>query len=219
MAQRGAVEKSARRITTDYLTEIPTMYTEDDFKRCMFNPMVTKPMLKAHPRLAEIVLPDWAKQTNFDNIIRYVIMTYDPQSPLISNERDLNYRKGVAADLAGFDTTDEEAMQSIYDCSNKVVLDFILKYLMRFVRSREWGAIVATEYKYWEAIKLLLVPIKGDGDKAQLEAAQKKEVLSDSIDTGIKRIENYYKLFFGEDEKLEKQAKTRITPEGISNGE
>jgi len=192
------------------------MYTEKDFISCMFNPMVAKPMLQSYPRLSEIVLPEWKKESKFDELMRYVIMVYDPKSPLILNERDLNYRKGVAAHLSGLDMNDEDALQQIYNLSNKVVLDLTLKYLMRFVRSREWAAIVATEFKYWEAIKLILIPISGVGDKAQLEAAQKKEVLSDSIDTSMKRIDNYYKTFFGEDEILEKKAKQRITPEGIA---
>lgn len=194
------------------------MYTKMDFSGCMFNPMAEQPMMKTYPRLCEIVTPEWAKITNFDNIIRYVIATYDPRSPLISNERDLNHRKGVAAEIAGLDTSNEEEIQQVYDFTNKVVLDFTMKYLMRFVRSHVWAAIVASEFRYWEAIKLLMVPINGKTDKEQLEAAQKKDVLSESIDTGMRRIENYYKTFFGEDEMLEKKAKTRISAESIAGG-
>ncbi len=141
-------------------------------------------------------------------------MIYDPKSPLVMGERDLNYRKGLSAELSGFDMTDEEALNLIYNCTYPLLVDYTLKYLMRFVKSKEWAAICAHEYKFWEAIRLIMQPIASNkSDKEQLDAANKKDVLSASIDQGLQKLDQYYKTFFGEDDELERRAKRRMTPE------
>lgn len=141
-------------------------------------------------------------------------MIYDPKSPLVMGERDLNYRKGLAAELAGFDASDEEAMTMIYTCTYPLLVEYTVKYLMRFVKSKEWAAIAAYEYKFWEAIRLIMQPISTEkSDKEQLDAANKKDVLSISIDQGLQKLEVYYKTFFGDDDELERKAKRRMTPE------
>jgi len=168
-------------------------------------------MLQAFPVINEIVMPEWVDDM-LDTIIRYTIMVYDPKSPLTMGERDLNYRKGIAMEL--LEVTDEETMQAFYTCNYPNLVEFTVKYLIRFIRSREWAAICAFEAKYWEAIKLIMLPISTDkSDKEQLEAANKKDVLSASIDEGLNKLDLYYRRFFGDDEEMLNRAKRRLTPE------
>lgn len=191
-----------------------THYTKKSFEACLFNPLSDGKMLDAYPQLKEIVVPEWANNQSLDYVIRYTIMIYDPKSMLVTMERDLNYRKGIAAELAGFDMEYEDMLNSLYNCSFPLLLEFTVKYLVRFVRSKEWAAICALEYKYWEAIKLIMQPISTDkSDREQLDAANKKDVLSESIDQGLIKLDTYYKVFFNEDDVLEKSAKRRMTPE------
>jgi hypothetical protein len=203
-------------------------YRKEHFANLPFNPMVKGKMLQEYPNLSEVVKPEWYDEPLLDNIIRYVIMVYDPKSILVINDRDLNYRKGIAAELSGFDLSDDTVMQDIYSCRNIVVLEFTVKYLMRFPRSKEWAAIVAFEYKFWESIKKIMQPIGGTTsdiavkvknatENEELEAVKKKAAISDEIDKDITRLDKYYKLFFGEDDELEKAAKHQaITPELIA---
>lgn len=192
------------------------MFSEKDFSNLQFNPLTKKKILDTYPKLIEIVSNEWVKEPDIDNILRYVILVYDPKSTLVITEKDLNYRKGIGAELAGLNTEDEEYIQSIYSFSNPAVLDIACRYLVRFARSKEWAAICAFEYKFWESIRKTMQPIKDGTNKEELDAVQKKAAISDEIDKDIKRLEAYYKTFFGEDADLELKAKSRVTPESIA---
>jgi hypothetical protein len=182
--------------------------------------MHEQPMLIAYPVLREIMPVDSENDPLYDELIRYTIMIYDPKSALVIAERDLNYRKGVAAELCGLPVDDEEHMEHIYSCARVGLVELTCKFLVRFVKSKEWAAICAYEYKFWEAIRLIMQPIAADkSDREQLDAANKKDVLSASIDEGLVKLDTYYKSFFGEDTELERRAKKRMTPELMAKKE
>lgn len=190
-------------------------YSEKDFSGCMFNPLVKKKMIDTYPRLTEIIIPEW-RTTELDSLLRYIICVYDPKSILVSTERDLNYRKGLAAELSGLDIDDEELITSIYNCTHHFLSDLIIRFLTRFIKTKEWAAIVIVENCFWESAKKLMEPISGKNSKEELEAVQKKSAIKDELDKDIARLEKYYSLFFGEDTDLELMAKTRVTPESIA---
>lgn len=184
-------------------------YTKHDFTGCGFNPMVENKILEAYPKLCEIVLPDWNDEY-IDQILRYIIMVYDPKSPLVLNERDMNYRKGVAAGLVGLEGDD--ICESLFNSTHVYSADLIVRYLIRFVRSKEWAAICAFESAYTESIKEVIEPISGKSSKERLDSVQKKAAVKEEIIKDIERLDKLYKTFFGEDEELQKKAK-RLTPE------
>lgn len=190
-------------------------YKKEHFDRCVFNPLGDEPIVN---RAAEIILPEWHDDPNLEKICRYVILVYDPKSPLVVDERDLLYRKQQAAELACLDLNDEEVMGDIYSFENEVALNFAVRYLTRYVKSKEWSAIVAIEFKYWESIKRLLTPISEDGkDRDVLMAVQIKSQITEEVEKDIVRLDNLYKMFFGEDDVLERKAKKRVSPERIAN--
>jgi hypothetical protein len=191
------------------------MYSEQNFKGCAFNPLTKDKMLDAYPRLTEIILPEWRTE-ELDGLLRYIICVYDPKSILVSTERDLNYRKGISAELSGLDMNNDELMTSIYTCTHDFIADLIVRFLMRFVKSKEWAAIVIVENCFWESAKKLMEPISGKNSKEELEAVQKKSAIKDELDKDIARLEKYYKSFFGDDDDLQSKAKTRVTPESIA---
>ncbi len=197
-------------------------YSEKDFNACMFNPLVKKKMGDAFPRLYEIVAPEWVDE-NLDAILRYVCLVYDPKSLLVTAERDLNYRKSVAAELARINMSEiavneagESLVASVFNCTHPYLADLIIRYLTRFVKTKEWIAIVVVESCFWESTKKLLEPISGKNSKEELEAVQKKAAIKDELDKDISRLEKYYKAFFGEDEQLEMVAKSKMSPESIA---
>lgn len=179
-------------------------YKKNQFDACAFNPMVEGKMIDEYTALLHVFT------TSNDNIIRYVIMLYDPRSPLISNESDPETRKRQAGGLSSLVIQDK-----ILDAIQESCIEYL-----QYINSKQWAAICATEYRFWEAINLIMQPIKGSTDKEQLEAAQKKNVLSESIDDAIKKLDSYYKQMSGGDKELEEQMikkKKRITPEMIAN--
>lgn len=201
------------------------IYKEKHFANCIFNPLVDGAMVDKYPRLTEIIEPEWNTE-NIDQIIRYMICVYDPKSPLVINERDLNYRKGLAAELAGFDLNDTEFVDRIYNCSHdfsgtdvpsgKGIVDLIIKFLIRFIKSKEFAAICIVESCFWESAKKLMEPITGKNSKEELEAVQKKSAIKDELDKDIARLDRYMKAFFGDDIELETKAKTKMTPESMA---
>lgn len=190
-------------------------YKASAFNRCVFNPIVPSNMLESYPRLSEIVKPDW-RDAELDRLLRYLIMVYDPGSPLVKDERDLNYRKNIASDLAGFTVDDADFLATVFDFTHEYFSQLVTLYLQRFARSKEFAAIVIVENCFWESAKKLLEPISGKDSKAELEAVQKKSAIKDELDKDIARLDRYYKTFFGEDEQLEKKARGRMTPETVA---
>lgn len=190
------------------------IYKEKDFIYCQFNPLVDRPILKAFPVITEIVNPDWQDDQR-DAIIRYSIMVYDPKSPLVLNERDLNYRKGLAIELVHLD--DQYTVESVINSTHKHSPDFIFEYLKRFARSKEWAAICAFESSFWESIREVMEPISGKNSREKLDSVQKKAAIKEEIEKDIKRLDQLYRTFFGEDDDLMNKNKRRLTPELIAN--
>lgn len=199
------------------------MYSEKDFSNCMFPPLAKKEMVVAYPRLLEIAPPDSKSLPFFDNVLRYVCMLYDPKSPLITGERDLNYRKTVAAELAGFDSENEEFLQELFESKLDWATTLAMRFLIRFIKQRQWALICSIEMAYWEGVQRIMRPIeKGTGDKKdydELKALEVKAKLKDEAEKDLKRLDTLYKSFFNEDDDLENAAKNiRITPEMIAAG-
>lgn len=190
------------------------MYTEKDFNNLQFNPLCKEGILEAYPKLKEIIDQEYLSEPNIDGILRFIILTYDSKSKLALTEKDMNYRKGVAADLAKL-PQDESYRETVYSLGFPIVLELTVRYLIRFVRSREWAAIVALEYKFWESLKKMITPINETTANAELQAVQKKAVISEEIDKDIERLEKYYKAFFGDDTLLNVVKEKRWTPESI----
>lgn len=190
-------------------------YKKQDFAACQFNPLVEQKIIEVYPKISEIILPEWSDGYT-DQILRYIIMVYDPKSPLVNNERDLNYRKGIAAELAGL--AEEEVTESLFNATHAYCADLIVRYLIRFVRSKEWAAICAFESAFTESIKEVIEPISGKSSKERLDSVQKKAAVKEEIIKDIERLEKLYRSFFGEDDELQAKVKRRLTPEMIASG-
>lgn len=188
-------------------------YKKQDFAGCQFNPLVEEKMIEAYPKLCEIIVTDWLDE-HIDQILRYAVMVYDPKSPIVSNERDINHRKGVAAQLVGLEGDD--ICEFLFNSTHRYSTDLIVRYLIRFVRSKEWAAICAFEMAYTESIKEVIEPISGKSSKERLDSVQKKAAVKEEIIKDIERLDKLYRAFFGEDDDLQNKAKRRLTPEMIA---
>lgn len=188
------------------------IYKKQDFNNCQFNPMMDIAMVNAYPLLSQIIEPDWCDE-NLDSIIRYAIMVYDPKSPMVINERDLSYRKNLGIEFAH---VDPDIAEAIIHSTHKYSGDFIYLFIKRFIRSREWAAIYALDYAYWESIKEVVKPITGKNSREILDSVQKKAVIKQEIVEDIKRLDILYRTFYGEDDELQSRNKRRLTPELIA---
>ena len=180
-------------------------YTEKDFSAFPFNPLKNTDLHKAVGFIPDAltvttkyldveVVKTHAK---IHNLLAYTMLMYDSRSVLIPRERDIDTRKRIAADLAGLEHSDD-----YFTLTHEVLMTLVVWYLKTQVKSREFAAIVALEYKFWENITELMSPIVGDTNKERLEAAQKKAVISSEIDNDINKLNRYYKDFFGDDDAI-----------------
>lgn len=192
----------------------PNNYRPEDFRGCQFNPLTMGPMLTAYPLLSDAMKSEWLYEEKIDLLIRYVMMVYDPKSPLVSDERDLNRRKRMALDM--LEVTEEETQEKWIQHDHPFLADFITCFLSRFLKSREYAMLQAIDFKFWESIKLTMQSISGKNSKEELEALQKKSIAADEMDKDIKRLEALHKQYFMDDLDLVRKVKKRITPEGIA---
>lgn len=190
------------------------MYDLKDFKGCVFNPLVSEKMLDLYPLLSTIIEKDWKSEPLLDKIIRFIILNYDTNSPLRKNERDSIRRKNIAYDLAGFERSAiGEGLPEILNETHELCFQITVKYLAKFVKDKEYAALCAFEFKYYENILELMTPIKGDTNAERLEAAKKKSVISEEIIKDIKVIDDLWHSFFGEKILVEKVRTKKFIPE------
>jgi len=197
-----------------------------------FNPLVEEKMLTEYPDLCDVVKENWTFDPFFDKILRYIIMVYDPESPVYKNENEINIRRGIAAELCCLEMEKEE-LENVFKHQHGIVTvdeetglpavdmympQIITQYLKRFSRSKEHAAIVATDFVYWESVLKMLEPITGKNSKEELESVQKKKIISDQIPVYLQTIKSYLLDFYGGDEELvEEVKKFKMNPESIGN--
>lgn len=195
------------------------MYTKADFEKCSFNPMIEESMLKTYPKLAGIIEIEWMTDNHLEKVIKYVIMVFDPQSPLMAIS-NLSERKLSAVDLCGINRIAKEVMTSILSNSyGKILPDLIIRYLVNFPRSRDWAILCVIENKFWETISLLMRPLEEVSDKKDLlKSSESKTKIVETLKTDQSDIDHYYHLIFGDDEEIEKTAKKKsINPQYIAS--
>jgi len=189
-------------------------YKPADFRLCQFNPLTEGPMLTAYPLLSDAMLSEWLYYEKIDLLIRYVILVYDPKSPLVQDERDLNRRKRAALDM--IEITDEETQDKWIRHDHEFLPELISKFLERFLKSREYAVLAALEFKFWESVQITLTPVSGRNSKEELESLQKKSLVAEEMDKDIKRLDLYHKQYFMDDTDLVRKVKKRFSPERMA---
>lgn len=202
-------------------------YDAKDFKRCLLNPLQSG-NISTDKRLAMIWPTENSNIEGFDEwddvsrekLTRYVICLYDPESPLLKDEPNLNQRKVEAAIIAGFNLEAQEEWleKELYTCKNEYVVYVIAKYL-QLRKSREFAGLMADEQTYWEFIHRLMEPItKADKDRDLMSALDIKTKLSAAKEEINARLMANWKRFFADDEDALKQvSKANIwSPEAMA---
>lgn len=188
------------------------MYSEADFIKCAINPC-KKNLFEYYPRLMTI------KSIN-EKLVRYIIATYDYNSPIVREIRDLRLRKQAAATFAGYDLgTDSKYLDSIFDLTDPVATVAIDTYVKEFLYNRLWARICGDEQHYWQCFKRMMKPINDGGesgkDKDTLDAFNKMAGLGATMQEIDLRLDSAYKRLYG-DEDYTKFLSKRALPEDMS---
>jgi hypothetical protein len=196
-------------------------YAADDFKKCRFNPL-TEELYDSNPSLETVM----GKCIDDENIVRYIIMVYDPDSVLVHMEPNLEKRKAAAVDLAGITSTTKA--ESLMELTEEKYVNAIVCYLINFTNSRLWQRVAVNEQLYEEYCKRLLQPVRAanvivddEGKKGMRQVQEKDELAAYTIKAKLREeldaigaaLDGYYRQLFGNDEQLVKKNKVRFTPE------
>lgn len=161
------------------------------------------------------IYPDLAKITDDDKVLRYIMMVYDDNSPLIKGENNVNYRKEIAGRLAGFNEFKDSQFNGMVDCSDLEFVHSVVQYLILFQKPRLWVMIVSNEQMFIEYNQRLMQPIKSsEKEKDEMQSILIKSKLREELNFINKDLDVYYQQLFGIDKDLETKGKSkRITPE------
>lgn len=202
-----------------------TRYDSNDYRKCAFNPL-TPELYDSNPRL-EVAI---GKYVCNENVARYIIILYDPSSPIVLSEPDIDKRKNAALQEAGLD--DSAIADSLKELEDENFIAAVVAYLINFTNNRLWQRIVVNEQLYEEYCKRLLQPVRTtasttstdeDGkplrkglivqEKDELTAYTIKAKLREELDNIGAALDGYYRQMFGGDDVLIKKNKVRFTPE------
>lgn len=182
----------------------------------MFNPL-EKDLYGRYPQLRELR----PSCDNADKVLKYILMMYDPHSPLVKDIRDLEMRKQTAAQLVGFDIMlDDEFLDELFNYKNAEIVNKIDAFLKEYIEVRLWSMIVSNEETFYEYAGRMRQPIKIGlkGDKDELGAVAIKSKLSADMDEINDRLDKYYDKLYADPELKEVKMKPKITPESMGAG-
>jgi BMFP domain-containing protein YqiC len=197
-------------------------------------------VLEKFPELAKYEVIKKLRAPKKNLLIRYIIFLYDPGSDLIREVSDLSSRKKHAADLAGYQDSDN--LRALFDCTDEALLtllDCFFKEIYHNRKYREWQTLTQELDEYtrlrWEQIdgktgkKRKTVTTDDEGKKKvdyddipedidKYKAATEKTKLREQCDKIHASLDALEREIFGDHEDVKTVAlKTRyMTPENFA---
>lgn len=144
-----------------------------------------KKVFEAYPELKDI-FSDLGKQLSSfleltsDQVLRYIILTYHFNSPLVQSKADLMWRKkqamlsaGVKADKSGFFS--EEAMKIIANQQPQAI-DLKMRFI-RFENNLDWVELSALTEVYYDYIRTISDESQSTGNKTASDIFKVKQAI------------------------------------------
>lgn len=191
------------------------MYTEKDFKDCLFNPI--KKDLSSEEKLSRMfeILKEVSQP---EAVVNTLIAIFDPGSPYVRDIQDhIERKRSAAVDFGVFD------IEGIVAFSDKAYAEASNWFLRTFVRSMDWAIIQANTETFWEYQLRLMTPISyGEvgasiRDKDVMSAIQVKSKLAEDLSLISERIQRHTRIFYGGDEQIVKAASKSLSSEQIAS--
>ncbi len=198
----------------------------------------SKSLLKQIPDLAQIAEFVTVEHPDKDKIIRYIILMYSKESPLVKKFTDLVARKKNAAEMAGFDLVkddtpiplepllDEEEeddrpeptslLYKLYNFADPEIGSMVIGFL-RFQNDLAFSMLASNEQTFFEYQQAILSSIEFfKDDKDKMTALNLKTKLMDESDAIAVRIDKYRKQIYIEDKAIDFVKKRSSSPESIA---
>ena len=155
----------------DYLNQ----YNQRDYTSLTVNVMKPDVIPSQHQFFAKkSSFQNKIEGVNTDTFIRYIVLFYDPKSPLLDRIPDHIERKKAAAQLAGFKAKDgkfPKAVETVLYCKNREANDCIVEFL-RALRNPDYAFIASA----WEGYYKILTEIMSDAKTGSGKGSNKTSV-------------------------------------------
>jgi hypothetical protein len=193
------------------------MFTDSDFKNLTFGIHKAKSGTLPSSIPDMKVLNTWWTSTrkDKDSVIRYIVLLYDKNSPLVKRFSNLDTRKREASVIAGFNPEDP-SLKAYKDFQDQEFADMVVEFLI-YQNNYIWTMLVSNEQTFYEFQKTLLQEssmIRNDKDK--INAIASKSKLMEESDKIVERINAYYKQIFVEDKIIDSAKRVASSPEEMA---
>lgn len=120
-----------------------------------------------------------------DTLIRYIVLFYDPKSPLFDRIPDHIERKKAAAQLAGWKYKDNKFSKEVEEvlyCKNRLTNECIIEFL-RAMRNPDYAFIASAWEGYYKILHEIISDTKISGTKNSVDIATSRAKLSEQADS------------------------------------
>lgn len=138
-------------------------FAESEFKDMEFNPFEVpkgKTMLDKYSELAKYKeFSEPFLQLDKDKVIRYIVYCFSKRSPVVKKENDINKRKLLALELAGFKPIGDSYSETILKMisgGDKNVNRMIYRFLKSTQRDIKYATVRAAAENYYYNLYLLI---------------------------------------------------------------
>lgn len=208
-------------VTNSFVVMVSVVFDKGEFKKMRFNVYEvpdSKDLMKHFPELSS--MESFAKYAEADRnrLIRYIMLMYDKESPLVKRVQKYKDRQRQAAHLAGYDLQKhEDRLEQVFTLADESIANMVADFII-LLNDRKWSLIVSSEATFYEFQRgLFMNVVNVRDDKARLDAITVKAKIMTESDEIDARLERYYSDLFGDDKLIEVAKKKRIRPESIAS--
>lgn len=220
------------------------IFSQEDFKVLKYNIIHIRSNVlesKEGRGLSRIESFKNCTRSDKDKLIKYIILMYSKESPVVSKIKDIGAKMEESAFLAGYDLEkDADLLSSLYsfkinrttkpknwddkeqgefepdDNPEDIMFIEMVSDYLKHQNYLTWSMIVSNEQTFYEYQMALLTEVSSfRGDKDKLSATQVKTKLMEDSDAIERRLKRYYDEVFPDVEVLKKHRPV-YTPEKMA---
>jgi len=194
------------------------MFTDKDFAKMKIPPLSKGDDYNSIFKDIPFIIEFGKGKQNKNNIMTYVVLMFDPESPFAKNYNNPKKRSAQVLDYTGLKKSKKETIEMLTEYKDGDFLKVIDVYV-KWLNNRLWGNIVVNETVYYEYQSQLMIPATGSKSKDTLDALKVKSAILENMDTISKRLDGYYdELYANNKELMSALSGQKISPEGIASG-
>lgn len=185
------------------------MYSSNEFNDLFFPIHGVKDVMSVD-RIKDLKSVKHISDKDRDKVVKFFVYLYDKGTPVFKKESDLEKRKKVSANLAGFTKNDRKLFEEVSTLKVAASRDLLFE-MLQVQNNRLWIKIIAQEKYFSECAEVLIKSVELESDKDVIAAIEKKSKLSKEMDEIDERLKRYWTEFTMGDEETQEVVRTNST--------